>query len=171
MPVDRRLMFMKAGSNKKQAKIGLLKEHTLLKGYAEIIDLCDMRIALLQSEIDYCETTSAMFETRSALEGVSRGWRSTLKSKAVKEMANARAHIVMLNEFLRVKDESMKRFEDAIGKYPEKWKTAMRKRYLEMKGYGKIQEEMGLSSEEYAPIKRRMKRMEGKDGQKTQHES
>lgn len=167
----KRMRLMTPGSNARQLKIGMTKEHTLLKGYAEIMKLCDMRIALLRSEIEYGETASAMFEVRSALEGIPTSAKCRFKRRAKQEMANTRAQQVFLEKFEKVKSDCQANFENAIKDYPETWKQAFRKRYLELKGLKKIQEEMGISSEEFAPIKRRMKKMEEKDGQKTQYES
>lgn len=163
---DKVYMFQ-AKNLAKMVKMKSLEEYKALKGFAEIIEYEDLRIALLKSELDYARTASESMKVLSMAEGMVPSNRTRLKERARQEMANARLYEVLLDSFERARAECLRNFEKAIDRYPEDWRKGFRMRFLEGKSYKQIREEIPNAG----ALVRKLRMMEGKDGLTAQHES
>lgn len=162
---DKVFMFQ-AKNISKMVKMKSLEEYKVLKGFTEIIEYEDLRIALLKSELDYARATAETLKVLAAAEGMSYNNRSRLGKRSRQEMANARLYEVLLDSFERAKAECMANFEKAIDRYPEDWKKGFRMRFLEGKNYKQIKEAIPNAG----ALIRKLRTMEGKDGLPTQCE-
>lgn len=143
-----------------------------LMDYSELLRDIDLKINLLKSTIQHQETTSAMMETKSQMVA-SPTWRSVLRKRAREIMADEHINRVCLGSFEDNRKSLLKEFERCISDFPDSWKEAMRRRFLERKNYRTIREELGLTPDQFRPIRRKLRAMEGKDrnGLQAQHES
>lgn len=134
-----------------------------LSNFSLMLRKIDLRIALLQSEIDEKELLSAMYDTKVATNKLTYANMSINRKKALEIKAEARADTVLLERYKALRTQINKNFENAIQAYPSSFQTIMKKHWLENLGLTTIHKQidtLGIEEEDFQKAKELIKELE-----------